>query len=135
MYGFIIEGIRQAVLASHGLDVWKRLCTRLSATSGGGGKPLAAGESFQATSIYSEGMPIEIARAAAEVLGCSLDALLEACGEFYITVCVCLPSPPPAARLAAHHMQPDESNASLLVSFSFAPDLELHALCAALRAR
>ncbi|MCP6725815.1 heme NO-binding domain-containing protein, partial [Klebsiella pneumoniae] len=50
-------------------------------------------ESFQATSIYGEGMPIEIARAASEVLGCSLDALLEACGEFYITVCVRLPSP------------------------------------------
>ena len=88
MYGFIIEGIRQAVLATHGLDVWKRLCTRLSVTSGGGGKALAADESFQATSIYGEGMPIEIARAAAEVLGCSLDALLEACGEFYITVCI-----------------------------------------------
>ena len=94
MYGFIIEGIRQAVLVTHGLDVWKRLCARLSAMSGGGGggKSLAADESFQATSIYGEGMPIEIARAAAEVLGCSLNSLLEACGEFYITVCVCLAS-------------------------------------------
>lgn len=90
MYGFIIEGIRQAVLVTHGADVWKKLCTRLSAMNGG--KSLAADESFQAASIYGEGMPIEIARAATEVLGCSLDALLEACGEFYITVRPPLPT-------------------------------------------
>ena len=77
MYGLIIEGIKVYVVTQFGEDVWEKIVDRLE-------NKVQKEESFTGNSIYSESLPLDIANATSQVLGLSLETVLEKCGEYFI---------------------------------------------------
>jgi len=74
MYGMVNRAIEQMVVSNHGQEVWDKICQQADVSH----------VAFGAMETYPDDVTYALVGAASEILGPSVDELLEAFGEYWV---------------------------------------------------